>query len=1082
MVASTANDIRIAITEIALPLGHCRACERQGLPILPLRQALVPATAYDTWARPEGPAALQPGLRTLRAGYLYVLLDRKYWQAYRVTPDGYLRQFDPGEPPLANDTLLTKHCTAADHDIPSSFLNIDVTRYKEAWVAFAHDPWPERVLENYKAGQASQRFQRLDLAALREAPDQGGLAMTPQAMGIDKNVYEYQEFGTGRFSSAHVFYSRAARMYPLRSYVRNAMQRHALDNGVPALVLADPVGLVQEYNHLRNGWVHARQQWMADPDRAYQHQTSQILLAIREVQRNWAQEQASFTEMRKWDGTSFHVDLAKDRQRFMEAKAKEADQRLEERYDEPQRARFQADYEHELKRYQRQIDESAEAYATVLGGVAFAVIEEHDYDGNDLDSAQAYVITLAQCLRGGISEAPVAEGREDAGPTARLWRQWLEDRRSPVYRALLSRDINQLSMLLPSFDAEGEAQWNDSLRIYDTVTRAIASAEGKILRESPLREAAADLLSAFNAASMRLRPVLEIAVEHVMMRINSVAQLLYNRMHLTELKVTMKLSEYYRLQSEHLRDVQRRAVETFEKGYWSSPRSFRRTGAPPLSHLRPIILGGLLNLAVLDPRIASLTVTVSVWVEGKASELREALLREAKAGIDAVGQGAYRALVDVTVGVGTLEPQARQLLDGIKVSSQQAASWVRTGLGGLRGVAGSGQVLMAVGSLYLLSDMARRNFEAAAVVIGDKSSEATVALYGSAMGVVGSGVEVLGLTMANGAKALEASNRLAARGMGDARAVAMVGTMLARLGALMGAAVGVYDAVQAGMAVARAERNGDESPRNVYLVSTFSFGVGATFGSYASVFSSTSLMGPLGIAVLFGLIGYALFKWAESNESSPLELWAKRSFFGFHSEDPPMHWSDPDDALAAIAQLNAITLGVDAGVSFRLRLATNVQSNPVAQMGTADAPLFERSLDYGLVLPHYDSAKSAYSWALVIHRHHDHWGEHYTGGETIAGASGSPPFSTPGIERQKIFATDKPSVRGDYRQLSPGFEDTSLVDRSDGGTLSVKEIKGTFVLPEIAADDRIEADTLFLTYWPDVSDAEAYAEIEVRRS
>jgi hypothetical protein len=439
-------------------------------------------------------------------------------------------------------------------------------------------------------------------------------------------------------------------------------------------------------------------------------------------------------------------------------------------------------------------------------------------------------------------------------------------------------------------------------------------------------------------------------------------------------------------------------------------------------------------------------------------------------------------LVDVAVGVGTLEPQARQLLNGIKVSSQQAASWVRTGFRGIRGVGGSSEVLIAVGALYLVSDMAKRNFEAAAEVIGDKSSEATVALYGSAMGVVGGGVEVLGLTMAKGAKALEASNMLAARGMGDARAVAAVGTMLARLGALMGAAMGFYDAVQAGMAAGRAGRNGDAPSRDRYIVSAIAFGSGALFAAIAVAGSSAALLGPLGLAVVLGLAGYVIFKLAEGTESTPLELWAKRSFFGFHNESPPVHWSDPDDAPAAIAQLNAITLGVDAGVNFSLRLGTTEHSSPVAAMGTADTPLFERSLDYGLVLPHFDSAKSAYSWALVIHRHHDHRGGQYTHGETIAGASVSPPFSTLGIERQKVFATDKPSGRGDYLPLSPALERTKSVNRSDGGTLSVKEVKGAFILPEIAGDDRVEAATLFLTYWPDVSDVEGYAEIEVRRS
>lgn len=73
-----------AVVETCLPLDQCNACTRQGLPILPLRKALVPRAGEDTGAMSNS----RMGLRTLRAGYLYVLLDQQTWQAYQVTPDG----------------------------------------------------------------------------------------------------------------------------------------------------------------------------------------------------------------------------------------------------------------------------------------------------------------------------------------------------------------------------------------------------------------------------------------------------------------------------------------------------------------------------------------------------------------------------------------------------------------------------------------------------------------------------------------------------------------------------------------------------------------------------------------------------------------------------------------------------------------------------------------------------------------------------------------------------------------------------------------------------------------------------------
>lgn len=47
-----------------------------------------------------------------------------------------------------------------NHDIPSSFLNIDTDRYGSAWLAFSSDPWPVSVLNASKQGQApAHRFE-----------------------------------------------------------------------------------------------------------------------------------------------------------------------------------------------------------------------------------------------------------------------------------------------------------------------------------------------------------------------------------------------------------------------------------------------------------------------------------------------------------------------------------------------------------------------------------------------------------------------------------------------------------------------------------------------------------------------------------------------------------------------------------------------------------------------------------------------------------------------------------------------------------------------------------------------------------
>ncbi|MBK5000562.1 hypothetical protein IAE37_002838 [Pseudomonas sp. S31] len=306
------------LTEVHTPANTCNACERQGLPILPLRRAVVP----DTRPGHDPTTQTRMGLRTLRSGYLYVLLNQRIWHAYEVTDQGHLRRFNPYEPRLGRVPSLPDRCMHRDHDIPSAFLNIDTETYGSAWLAFSSDAWPASVLHAYRSGEApAHRFEGLDLIQARSNPELLGLAMTPDNLQVDRQVFEFAQQANGPFDSAHGFHSRFLRKTALRGYLVNAMARHQLENGVLAVVLDDTVGLIQEYNHQRLNWVVKRQAWREDPLRAYQLQTSQILQIIRATHRDWAAQDVRAFQPQTGDGPPVFVDPEVERQRVVENNA-----------------------------------------------------------------------------------------------------------------------------------------------------------------------------------------------------------------------------------------------------------------------------------------------------------------------------------------------------------------------------------------------------------------------------------------------------------------------------------------------------------------------------------------------------------------------------------------------------------------------------------------------------------------------------------------------------------------------------------------------------------------------------------------
>ncbi|WP_455887147.1 T6SS effector BTH_I2691 family protein [Pseudomonas rustica] len=1059
--------IAIALAEAGLPINQCMACERQGLPILPLRRALVPDTRPECITTVAGSLHISAkmGLRTLRMGYLYVLLDQQVWHAYEVSEQGHLRRFNPYEPSDGLPASLPEKCANENHDIPSSFLNIDTGQYGSAWLAFSSDPWPASVLNAYKNGQGpAHRFLGVDLTQARNNPELPGIAMTPDNLQVDKDVFEYAQHGCSPFDSAHGFYSRRLRKFALKGYLANAMNRHKLENGVLAVVLDDTVGLIQEFNHQRLNWVVKRQVWREDPMRAYQLQTSQILQVIRATHREWAAQKVPSLEPMTGDGPPVFTDPTVERQWLVERAQLESDERLEERYHEPKRAAFQAEYDQQEAEFQGYIDKNARAYAALFDTPMFQVAEQYDYDGDHRESGVAYAKTMALCLGGGVTEAAVPGAAPVAGTSETLWLKWLQDPDSPPYRALMMRDRSLLSGLLPSFTAAEGINWNDSDKLYSMLSNVIASDDAGLRMRNTLKQAIAETQGALNAASQRLAPCMSPGIQNAVRHLNSATQLLYNGVHLIELEVKMKLGEYYALQSAHLRELQHKANASIAEARDRMHRNIDDIDIHSFkawSKVRPIIQHGLMSLAVLDPRFTNTMISVTVWVEGAAEEVRGRLFEEANMKVTQASSAAQIALVDISVAAGTLEANARKVLKDMRITSQQAAQLVRTGFSGLRGVASSWEVLLGIGGLYLQYDSLSKNQDKAEAEIGPKAYEAKLALQGSLLGILGGQIELIGLIIRSSASNI---HRPWAKG------AAVTGQAIIKIGAVLSTVAGVFDTVQAILARQRTLASGDSIAALHYRIAASAYGLGTV--AFAFAVFRPFVFGPLGLAVTLSLVAYEFSKRAESNESTALERWARRCYFGLANETPSIHWNAPEFSDIAFAELNAATLGVQARLNFESSMATDPT---LPRIGGLVSLSTVQQLKFLIVLPKFNKAKSAYRWHLIAHRVGDGAFPDYVGGENIASGDY---FSHPTrpLSPSSSFSKFTPPRHPDYASDFSTNEYQKPYSTEDGGVFQL-EISGAVPLAPAIGRHSLGAATLLVMYWPDRNLPDAYIEV-----
>lgn len=299
----------------------CKFCDKKGLLWLPLRySAVVADKPADLASLPALGGTLgkgvtdlalteaKYGVRLLRPGYLYVLIERqgiKYWTAYQVLQDAFLYQFEPEQPPQVTPEFS---CDRSVCGVNASMVAIpnarEVTRI---WSLFTPSAMTKAKLAEYKgkadAYAADGKMQTFNPAGwLDGTTDQPHSLLAPE---LFKKVVEYLLFAKGGaaltdplgvamekqlFPASRDAYAGAPPNAKGEYYGRlGSLFNYIKKSGFATLVLWDHIGVTQELNDFRNAPLEGVQNYLVATDEygATNQQRLQVSEAIEEIRNGF---------------------------------------------------------------------------------------------------------------------------------------------------------------------------------------------------------------------------------------------------------------------------------------------------------------------------------------------------------------------------------------------------------------------------------------------------------------------------------------------------------------------------------------------------------------------------------------------------------------------------------------------------------------------------------------------------------------------------------------------------------------------------------------------------------------------------
>jgi hypothetical protein len=921
----------------------CKACQRKGLPIFPLRVAAVPATLLNSGWKPGVPkqdAELTGGefkysLRTLRMGYLYVLLDQKIWQGYAVTAEGYLRQFDPMAMPESETVEpLSQRCLQQGHEISASFINIDDEKFSQAWLAFSSDPWSKGVLKDYKSGtRPSGRFTKILLKTLKNSPASvpEALVMDPALTSMKANV---AEFATTQFvntekmpgqppGGAHGFYPRLESAIALGFRVAQLGLQYQCQ--IAALALNDTVGIIQELNNSRMQVVEARQTYNETPAIYHKQMISsaieQYLASVKTAVEETSQPRYAFPQNTStvWGGKMLPKEQVA-RETYAEKLA-----RLQQYYNEPVRADFAKQYQQKIEGYQKRIDAIGKDLAAWYQSQLWLAVINYDYAPETcIPGWVAQFTTLTTCLQGGSTDKE----------TETVWHEWLSNKEGLVYTGLLGYKKDVFNAVYDGIN------WYTNAKVF------LGSDEiGGLVGSKTLRRALVQRTLAMSGSYSRLVSQLEQSAQEGYTRVMQGFIYMTSHKEVTLFNLNITLGEF----QQYIADLHLSA----------SGKSFVFEGLSDEGKKLTRSVSSGSQFKISDPELLKRRINVTLVSDMSPDALKVAV-RKSGSSVSAI---AHNPLTDIRhlnhyseLRISSLTLAESASGEVVSLSQAQIQETLRNHAQMTRRIV-SGNTMgvgLAAGMLYLQITSLEANRKALDATIGN-DTKARLALLSNMTMVVSSMTETAGFV----------------RTLAMEKPWALTNThWLIRAGGVIAGVAAIIDGFGMFLKGLDAKEAGDIDAKWWYYSASGATLAGGVVGIYAAYASSFALMGPAGLAALLLIAGAALVIQAEKATSTAFELWLRRCCFGYHQANAPA-WNEnsPLDLKEALTAYDAIVNGLTAEVGYQDKLLEVVDGQDLIRLRIV-LPCCDDTAaawDYSLSVP--ESAGSSQSYPLLATTH-----------------------------------------------------------------------------------------------------------------
>lgn len=760
---------------------------------------------------------------------------------------------------------------------------------------------------------------------------------------------------------------------------------------------------------------------------------------------------------------------------------------LQKHYRESERAAFDNAVTTTIADFQKWLDGADADCAHFLGQPDW-VLRCWDFDPAVPEQQDKLREVMALCLRGGPTGTPAPAGQTPKDTRVyEVWKKFFNlpptDEANPIYAALFGFDEGILEYLLPDGPNPAEDHIHKGSKLYKVIKTLIGTKEltsntlsgvrangtsGILTRDAtnkvpnPIRGAGADALNAVRgsriakstgavaesmlamggAFNRMVAGTVSEACDATVMRAVQAAVLLYERREIHLVTSRIRLREYVAFLNNIAFDIGQAGSAAAARGICSVAQAGKAT-------VRSMAIAGALRIT--DKRISEGFIEVMHWVYDDLDSISRDI--DALPAQQAANRAAHDAAAAARVAENSaiaaamrvhpfsLSPQASEFVDKVvargKSAGAGAAEMMTTMTRTSLRLVSTGSGILAVGSLVVQGWSLKDNVEKA-----DKkflgSNEARVLIISASIATLGAATELVGV-----------SGKLMGTGWG---------TLVGRVGGVIGAAASIVEGLQAFMASQRTGSHGDTDAKWLYRGAATALVAGGFIGAYGAI-TGAALLGPVGWALLLIAAGVALLYFAMQAEDSMAAIWLDRCYWGNGSRyaksrnEAELPWNEKQID-QELTHLNAIIIGLSGETGFN-------------DDGWGFTSFIWDTVKAKITFPGYNPAQSAYEWRLVaVDR---------AGGRNVTLASGK--HQTVPADPDSVTVLGR--VKPDSRELS-GYR------RNVVGPTERREGKnGEVLIIEVSAEVKVEyfKDVLLTAeYVTDLSDPRGRASLSLSES